>query len=141
MLTVQDATLALSRLVLSQVDPVTTLASRTAVLRDEKVFNTNLKGLGPNGEYPGPRVNQYSSGRCWLFATSRLSFPQPVLGWAWALTAVANVLRYNVIEQLNLGDFQLSQNYLFFYDKLEKANYYLESVRFTPRGLLAHAAV
>jgi aminopeptidase C len=44
------------------------------------------------------------------------------------LTAVANVLRYNVIEKLNLGDFQLSQNYLFFYDKLEKANYYLEYV-------------
>jgi aminopeptidase C len=40
----------------------------------------------------------------------------------------ANVLRYNVIEKLNLGDFQLSQNYLFFYDKLEKANYYLEYV-------------
>ena len=38
----------------------------------------------------------------------------------------ANVLRYNVIEQLNLGEFQLSQSYLFFYDKLEKANYYLE---------------
>lgn len=42
------------------------------------------------------------------------------------LTSTANVLRYNVIEKLNLGDFQLSQNYLFFYDKLEKANYYLE---------------
>jgi len=39
---------------------------------------------------------------------------------------VANVLRYNVIEKLNLGEFQLSQSYLFFYDKLEKANYYLE---------------
>jgi hypothetical protein len=42
------------------------------------------------------------------------------------LMHLANVLRYNVIEQLKLGDFQLSQNYLFFYDKLEKANYYLE---------------
>lgn len=38
----------------------------------------------------------------------------------------ANVLRYNVIDTLKLGDFQLSQSYLFFYDKLEKANYYLE---------------
>lgn len=66
----QDTTLALSRLVLSQVDPVAALASRKTILHDEKVFNLNLKGLGPNGEYPGPRVNQYSSGRCWLFATS-----------------------------------------------------------------------
>lgn len=32
------------------------------------------------------------------------------------------------MEQLKLGDFQLSQSYLFFYDKLEKANYYLENV-------------
>ena len=42
------------------------------------------------------------------------------------------MLRYNVIEKLNLGDFQLSQNYLFFYDKLEKANYYLECVAISP---------
>jgi bleomycin hydrolase len=31
----------------------------------------------------------------------------------------ANVLRYRIISKLNLGDFQLSQSYLFFYDKLE----------------------
>lgn len=41
--------------------------------------------------------------------------------------APANVLRYNVVEELKLGDFQLSQSYLFFYDKIEKANYYLEA--------------
>ena len=69
----KDTTLALSRLVLSQVDPVTALASRKTILHDEKVFNLNFKGLGPTGEYPGPRVNQYSSGRCWLFATSMSS--------------------------------------------------------------------
>ena len=38
-----------------------------------------------------------------------------------------NVLRYNVTEKLNLGEFQSSQSYPFFYDKMEKANYYLES--------------
>lgn len=50
-----------------------------------------------------------------------------VATWKSGLT-IANVLRYNVIEKLNLGEFQLSQSYLFFYDKLEKANYYLEWV-------------
>jgi bleomycin hydrolase len=30
------------------------------------------------------------------------------------------------MKKLRLGDFQLSQNYLFFYDKLNKSNYYLE---------------
>lgn len=85
MLIWQNATLALSRLVLSQVDPVTTLTSRTAILHDEKVFNLNLKGLGPNGEYPGPRVNQYSSGRCWLFATCK-----PLLSWSGRAVMLIN---------------------------------------------------
>ncbi|WVF69407.1 hypothetical protein IAT40_004184 [Kwoniella sp. CBS 6097] len=105
----KNPTFALSRLVLSKADPVQTLASRPVFIRDAKVFNLSLRGTGTHGEYPGPRTNQASSGRCWLFATT-------------------NVLRYNVIEQLKLGDFELSQNYLFFYDKLEKANYYLENV-------------
>ena len=40
-----------------------------------------------------------------------------------------------MIDMLKLGDFQLSQSYLFFYDKLEKANYFLESAALllTPR--------
>ncbi|WVW79039.1 hypothetical protein I302_101002 [Kwoniella bestiolae CBS 10118] len=103
----KNPTFALSRLVLSKADPVLSLSSRAALIHDAKIFNLRLKGTGANGEYPGPRVNQASSGRCWLFATT-------------------NVLRYSVIEQLKLGEFELSQNYLFFYDKLEKANYYLE---------------
>jgi bleomycin hydrolase len=39
-----------------------------------------------------------------------------------------NTLRYEVIHKWKLNDFELSQNYIFFYDKLEKANYFLESV-------------
>nr|XP_019047762.1 hypothetical protein I302_04379 [Kwoniella bestiolae CBS 10118]OCF26692.1 hypothetical protein I302_04379 [Kwoniella bestiolae CBS 10118] len=105
----KNPTFALSRLVLSKADPVLSLSSRAALIHDAKIFNLRLKGTGANGEYPGPRVNQASSGRCWLFATT-------------------NVLRYSVIEQLKLGEFELSQNYLFFYDKLEKANYYLENI-------------
>lgn len=69
-LIIQDPTLKLSRLVLHNSDPVTTFTSRPSLVHDEKIFNLQLKGLGPKGEYPGPRVNQASSGRCWLFATS-----------------------------------------------------------------------
>jgi bleomycin hydrolase len=69
-LTTQDPTLALSRLVLSHNDALQTLASRKALINDAKVFNLSLRGLNDKGEYPGPRVNQASSGRCWLFATS-----------------------------------------------------------------------
>ena len=32
------------------------------------------------------------------------------------------------MKKYKLDNFELSQNYIFFYDKLEKANYFLESV-------------
>jgi len=53
--------------------------------------------------------NQKSSGRCWLFAG-------------------LNILRPGVIERYDLKDFEFSQNYLFFYDKLEKANFFLNQM-------------
>jgi len=47
-------------------------------------------------------TNQKASGRCWLFAA-------------------LNVLRVHLREKYSLpDDFELSQTYLFFYDKLEK---------------------
>ncbi|MBN2600489.1 MAG: C1 family peptidase [Candidatus Marinimicrobia bacterium] len=54
-------------------------------------------------------TDQKASGRCWLF------------------TAL-NVLRPKVIEKYNLKEFEFSQNYLFFWDQLEKANLFLESM-------------
>jgi len=54
-------------------------------------------------------TNQKSSGRCWLF------------------TAL-NVLRPKVIEKYNLKEFEFSQNYLFFWDQLEKSNLFLEAI-------------
>ncbi|MFT9055900.1 MAG: C1 family peptidase [Ethanoligenens sp.] len=56
-------------------------------------------------------TNQQKSGRCWLFAGT-------------------NVLRYHLRDTLHIknADFELSQSYLMFWDKLEKGNYFLESV-------------
>lgn len=54
-------------------------------------------------------TNQHNSGRCWLFA-------------------FLNVMRIPMSEKYNLANFEFSQNYLFFYDKLEKANYYLNFI-------------
>jgi len=54
-------------------------------------------------------TNQLSSGRCWLFTT-------------------LNVLRSKAIQEYNLPALELSQNYLFFYDQLEKANLFLQGV-------------
>ena len=39
-----------------------------------------------------------------------------------------NILREKVAETCHLDQFELSQNYLSFYDKLEKANNFLEMV-------------
>jgi bleomycin hydrolase len=52
---------------------------------------------------------QQNSGRCWLYA-------------------VLNILRERISEDCNLDKFELSANYLSFYDKLEKANNFLEMV-------------
>ncbi len=57
----------------------------------------------------GKVTNQQSSGRCWMFAA-------------------LNTMRVQVMRKLNLSNFEFSQTYLFFYDKLEKANYFLEAV-------------
>ncbi|MCK4537246.1 MAG: C1 family peptidase [Candidatus Krumholzibacteria bacterium] len=54
-------------------------------------------------------TNQKSSGRCWMFAG-------------------LNMMRPAVIKNFKLDEFEFSENYLFFYDKLEKANLFLEAI-------------
>jgi len=54
-------------------------------------------------------TNQKKTGRCWLFTG-------------------LNVLRPKVIKKYNLKEFEFSENYLFFYDQLEKANLFLEAI-------------
>ncbi len=54
-------------------------------------------------------TNQEASGRCWLFAAT-------------------NVLREKIAKELDLEKFELSQSYLAFWDKFERANYFLESI-------------
>ena len=54
-------------------------------------------------------TDQKSSGRCWLFTG-------------------LNVLRAKMIEKYDLSGMEFSQNYLFFYDQLEKANLFLQGV-------------
>lgn len=54
-------------------------------------------------------TDQQSSGRCWIFAG-------------------LNVMRRFMCKHHNLSDFEFSQNYLAFWDKLERANYYLQEI-------------
>lgn len=63
-----------------------------------------------NLEVPTMKVtNQKSSGRCWIFSG-------------------LNVLRELIAKAHHIEDFELSQNYLHFYDKYEKINYYMEAM-------------
>jgi bleomycin hydrolase len=54
-------------------------------------------------------TNQERSGRCWLFAG-------------------LNLLRVGAMRKMGLKEFEFSQNYAMFWDKIERANYFLEAV-------------
>ena len=64
-------------------------------------FNTEIKTM--------PVADQKSSGRCWIFAG-------------------LNVLRESIAKKIGIKSFELSQNYIALFDKIEKANYALESI-------------
>ena len=52
---------------------------------------------------------QKASGRCWLFAG-------------------LNTLRVGAKQVMGIKEFEFSQNYVFFWDKFERANYFLEAI-------------
>ena len=89
------------------MDAVTKNGVNNAAMRFENAremrhtFNISLE--------QGDITNQKQSGRCWMFAA-------------------LNTLRYQVMKKYDLKTFELSQAYLFFWDKLEKSNYFLESI-------------
>ena len=57
----------------------------------------------------GKVTDQKRSGRCWMFAA-------------------LNTFRHRIIEKFKIDDFELSQNYVFFWDKYEKANFFHENI-------------
>lgn len=75
--------------------------NRAALARTQYNFSVEVE--------TGKVTNQKKSGRCWLFAG-------------------LNNFRHEAEKKHNLVDFELSQAYPFFWDKLEKANYFLESI-------------
>ena len=80
---------------------------------NEVVFNCENAAKGRflfNHEVETMKVtNQKSSGRCWLFAA-------------------LNLFREIAAKKMNVEFFELSQNFIAYYDKLEKANYFLDSI-------------
>jgi bleomycin hydrolase len=93
--------LALSALLSNPLPSI--ISQKVATLSDRQTFNVTVSLEG------SPVTNQRSSGRCWLFAAT-------------------NIFRVAIMKKHNLKEFELSQAYLFFWDKLEKANFFLEQI-------------
>lgn len=72
-----------------------------AAVRLQRTFSVEV----PTGKVS----NQKHSGRCWLFAT-------------------LNTLRHQFAAKYHVKDFELSQSYLFFWDKVERANIFYDNI-------------
>lgn len=85
----------------------TTTVTKVAMNRRKATQNNNTYSV----HLPENKITmQAGSGRCWMFAA-------------------LNTLRVVAIKNMKLGDdFEISQNHTMFWDKFEKANYFLESV-------------
>lgn len=73
--------------------------SNAGVIDHEFKYKVNVKGI----------TDQKSSGRCWMFTG-------------------LNVFRPKVMDQLGVGSFEFSTNYLYFWDQFEKSNLFLEGM-------------
>ncbi|KAH3891087.1 bleomycin hydrolase-like isoform X2 [Dreissena polymorpha] len=78
------------------------LASRPLQQSVQHCFNNTIEKEGQ------PITDQQRSGRCWIFAC-------------------LNIMRVPFMKKYKLEKFEFSQNYLFFWDKVERANYLLHA--------------
>lgn len=102
-----DVATALASTVITNHGAATALINRDA--KNKSLINVYSDAVTPDG---APTMNQKQSGRCWLFAGT-------------------NQMRIPIMKRLNLSELELSPSYLFFYDKLEKANFFLEQIEQT----------
>ncbi|XP_030847879.1 bleomycin hydrolase-like [Strongylocentrotus purpuratus] len=97
-------------------DPKNLLAQNAATSHDPLDFCIHHGATGQNLHVythkvaeAKPMSNQRSSGRCWMFAC-------------------LNAMRVPFMRKLNIEEFEFSQNHLFFWDKIERSNYFLTSM-------------
>jgi len=89
--------------VCSRYDPFEVCLSRRTLEQTNHVFTYAVEHEGK------PITNQKSSGRCWIFA-------------------LLNCIRLPFMKEYNLDEFEFSQNYLFYWDKIERCNYFLNNI-------------
>src|SRR3984957_12358097 len=86
---------------------VTRVALDDVALNRENITHTDPPLSDPLDDWKV--TNQERSGRCWLFAG-------------------LNLLRVGAMKKMGLKDFEFSQNHCMFWDKMERANYFLEAI-------------
>ncbi|KFJ05214.1 C1 family peptidase [Bifidobacterium subtile] len=91
--------LAMNAVTTSGIDKVARNYDRSRLL--QRHFSVTVD----NGEV----TNQNRSGRCWLFSS-------------------LNAARFIAKKSMDMDQFELSQNYAMYYDKLERVNYFLRDV-------------
>lgn len=105
----------IKRLTAGQSDDATRTMADIVAARNVKDIALNRKLVNRHNDFinhelkTGEITNQKSSGRCWMFA-----------GF--------NVLRPKVMQNLQLKTFEFSENYLMFWDKMEKSNMFLQNM-------------
>ncbi|XP_015608755.1 bleomycin hydrolase [Cephus cinctus] len=98
-----DSRNVLAQNVCTKVDPLDACLSRKTLENTQHAFTHKVESEGK------PITNQKNSGRCWIFAT-------------------LNVIRIPFMKNHNLDEFEFSQTYLFFWDKIERCNYFLQNI-------------
>ena len=90
---------ARNALAFNSISELATNADNLAMIDTNFSHRVKTKGI----------TDQHQSGRCWIFTG-------------------LNVLRARMIDKYNLAEMEFSQNYIFFYDQLEKSNLFLQAV-------------
>ncbi|XP_013184230.2 bleomycin hydrolase isoform X1 [Amyelois transitella] len=93
----------LAQNVCTRFDPFEVAISRKKTDGAFHVYNIKVESEGK------PVTNQENSGRCWLFAA-------------------LNVMRLPFMKKYAIEEFEFSQSYLFFWDKIERSHYWLNNI-------------
>jgi len=93
---------AFAQNVVARSDPLETCLQRKTLETSNHIYSHKVDEVKPV-------TNQKSSGRCWIFAT-------------------LNAMRIPFMKDRNIEDFEFSQGYLFFWDKVERSNYFLNTI-------------
>lgn len=83
----------------TQYDPLEVCLNRNVAESVNHIYKHKVKEVKPI-------TNQRSSGRCWIFA-------------------FLNAIRQKFVQHFNLEDFEFSQQYLYFWDRIERAYFFI----------------